>query len=468
MIPIILDIIFISIIPISISKIYQNINNEIQLSKISQIKSMDIKSYEEYVNYLKNRDFIISLFHVFWCGHCKQFKPIFDKASSYDILNKKWLFLKIDCSAYSYICNILNVQFYPTIKIYKGKKILYKDPPRELKPLLHFLYKISDNPLIPINSKNNFFEKYGEYSPLIEYNKNNNESEFMKCIHNLSNNEFLEDFYFGIYKSKNNKEKIIFDYNSINSSDIVYEWNGNCTMAFNFLFLNKYPLMTEINQNFLEEISNDFRTIIFVVTFMTNKIINNFVFTSLKNLSYKKRKYIFGFADYNSDIYISKFFNFNLNNNNEMKLIIYDFNKRVYYIHDKLFNFEKQNEKDKVTMIFTTHDMQDIEQTCNRLIIIDKGSIMYDGSLHEIRNKYGTSRELIAEFNEETRVQPINDVIIEDKEDRRVSFTFDNNVTDVNKLMHEILGKYSVRDITVKEPEIESIIQKMYTGEAFV
>ncbi|MBO4910070.1 MAG: ATP-binding cassette domain-containing protein [Lachnospiraceae bacterium] len=126
------------------------------------------------------------------------------------------------------------------------------------------------------------------------------------------------------------------------------------------------------------------------------------------------------------------------------------------------------NEKDKVTMIFTTHDMQDIEQTCNRLIIIDKGSIMYDGSLHEIRNKYGTSRELIAEFNEETRVQPINDVIIEDKEDRRVSFTFDNNVTDVNKLMHEILGKYSVRDITVKEPEIESIIQKMYTGEAFV
>lgn len=125
------------------------------------------------------------------------------------------------------------------------------------------------------------------------------------------------------------------------------------------------------------------------------------------------------------------------------------------------------NEKDKVTMIFTTHDMQDIEQTCNRLIIIDKGTIMYDGSLHEIRNKYGTSRELIAEFNEETKVQPINDVIIEDKEDRRVSFTFDNNVIDVNKLMHEILGKYSVRDITVKEPEIESIIQKMYTGEAF-
>lgn len=123
------------------------------------------------------------------------------------------------------------------------------------------------------------------------------------------------------------------------------------------------------------------------------------------------------------------------------------------------------NEQDKVTMIFTTHDMQDIEQTCKRIIIIDKGSLMYDGSLQEIRSKYGTSRRLIAEFNEDTAVAPIKNVIIEDLKDRKASFTFDNNVVDVNKLMHEVLEKYSVHDVTVAEPEIESIIQKMYKGE---
>lgn len=123
------------------------------------------------------------------------------------------------------------------------------------------------------------------------------------------------------------------------------------------------------------------------------------------------------------------------------------------------------NEQDKVTMIFTTHDMQDIEQTCKRIIIIDKGSLMYDGSLQEIRSKYGTTRRLIAEFNEETSVAPIKNVIIEDLKDRKASFTFDNNVVDVNKLMHEVLEKYSVHDVTVAEPEIESIIQKMYKGE---
>ena len=123
------------------------------------------------------------------------------------------------------------------------------------------------------------------------------------------------------------------------------------------------------------------------------------------------------------------------------------------------------NEKDEVTMLFTTHDMQDIEQTCKRIIIIDKGSIMYDGSLHDIRSKYGTARQLVAEFAEETIVSPIENVLIENMKDRRVSFTFDNNVVDVNDLMHRILGTYSVRDITVTEPEIESIIQKMYNGE---
>ena len=129
-------------------------------------------------------------------------------------------------------------------------------------------------------------------------------------------------------------------------------------------------------------------------------------------------------------------------------------------------NFIRElNEQDKVTMIFTTHDMQDIEQTCKRIIIIDKGSLMFDGSLQDIRGKYGTTRRLIAEFNEEVSVEPISKVAIENLGDRKMSFTFDNNVVDVNKLMHEILGKYSVHDITVAEPEIESIIQKMYNGE---
>jgi ABC-type multidrug transport system ATPase subunit len=52
------------------------------------------------------------------------------------------------------------------------------------------------------------------------------------------------------------------------------------------------------------------------------------------------------------------------------------------------------NEKDNITMIFTTHDMQDIEKVCDRLIIIDKGSKVYDGELSGIRERFGTTRQL--------------------------------------------------------------------------
>lgn len=123
------------------------------------------------------------------------------------------------------------------------------------------------------------------------------------------------------------------------------------------------------------------------------------------------------------------------------------------------------NHEDKVTMLFTTHDMQDIEKTCNRLIIIDKGSKMYDGSLQSIREKYGTERRLIVELNHEQELGTMEGVTIESLENCKKSLTFDNNQVNINDLMNLLLQKYSIRDLTVSEPEIESIIQKMYNGE---
>lgn len=123
------------------------------------------------------------------------------------------------------------------------------------------------------------------------------------------------------------------------------------------------------------------------------------------------------------------------------------------------------NTEDEVTMLFTTHDMQDIEKTCKRLIIIDKGAKMYDGSLREIREKYGTSRQLVVEFGEEVAVRPMDNVVVTDMEGRKKSFVFDNAKVNINELMNHLLNEYNIRDLTVTEPEIESIIQRMYNGE---
>jgi len=132
-------------------------------------------------------------------------------------------------------------------------------------------------------------------------------------------------------------------------------------------------------------------------------------------------------------------------------------------------NFIRElNVQDKVSMIFTTHDMQDIEKTCNRLIIIDKGNKVYDGELLGIREKYGTTRMLDVEFSANCEIAPIKDVEIiqlDELDGRKKRFVFENRNVKINELMNFLLNTYSVKDLNVAEPEIESLIRKIYNGE---
>ena len=129
-------------------------------------------------------------------------------------------------------------------------------------------------------------------------------------------------------------------------------------------------------------------------------------------------------------------------------------------------NFIRElNKEDKVSMIFTTHDLQDIEKTCDRLIIIDKGLKVYDGALMGIREKYGTTRQLDVEFVENTEIASIPKVEIKRLDERKVRFVFENHAVQIDELMNHLLANYGIRDINVSEPEIESLIRKIYNGE---
>ncbi len=129
-------------------------------------------------------------------------------------------------------------------------------------------------------------------------------------------------------------------------------------------------------------------------------------------------------------------------------------------------NFIRElNETEGITMIFTTHDMQDIEKTCKRLIIIDEGQKIYDGSLVGIREHFTTMRQIDVEFERFTRVEPITDVTMEQLDERKVRFRFENKKVEINDLMFRLLNQYQVADLQVSEPEIESIIRHIYQGD---
>ncbi|OPX45870.1 putative ABC transporter ATP-binding protein YbhF [Ruminiclostridium hungatei] len=133
---------------------------------------------------------------------------------------------------------------------------------------------------------------------------------------------------------------------------------------------------------------------------------------------------------------------------------------------EKIREFIKCVNKEKnITMLFTTHDMLDIEKTCKRMIIIDMGVIIYDGTADHIKNQYGKNRTLVVEFNQLYRdIELPSGVQLADQQGNKKWLRFNKEEVQVSGLITELTSKYGIHDLTIKEPEIESIIREIYEG----
>lgn len=135
---------------------------------------------------------------------------------------------------------------------------------------------------------------------------------------------------------------------------------------------------------------------------------------------------------------------------------------------DKIRKFIKTlNQTDNITMIFTTHDMQDIEKTCERLIIIDDGKKLYDGSLENVKKSYVSSRIIEAEFESLPIELNLKNVSISDVENNAMKkiISFDTSEVSVNSLMSELMNTHNIKDVSIREPEIDAIIRDIYEGK---
>jgi ABC-2 type transport system ATP-binding protein len=121
------------------------------------------------------------------------------------------------------------------------------------------------------------------------------------------------------------------------------------------------------------------------------------------------------------------------------------------------------NRQDGATVLLTTHDMSDVEQLCSRLLIIDRGTLLYDGTLDGIRDRLGTERMLILDLAEDhpgALDVPFAREVRADGPRRWLQF---NRVdTTAAELIAEVAARYRLRDLTIEEPDIESIVRRIY------
>lgn len=122
------------------------------------------------------------------------------------------------------------------------------------------------------------------------------------------------------------------------------------------------------------------------------------------------------------------------------------------------------NKEHQTTILLTSHDMQDIEQTCERIIIIDHGRKLYDGSVPQIKANYGRMRTVKVEFEQAPTQLEFAGVEVSRDSDKRFSFRFARDQIKVSQFIAELSGLHSIHDLTVQETPIEEIIREIYAN----
>ncbi|MCL6450656.1 MAG: ATP-binding cassette domain-containing protein [Acetobacteraceae bacterium] len=120
------------------------------------------------------------------------------------------------------------------------------------------------------------------------------------------------------------------------------------------------------------------------------------------------------------------------------------------------------NRERRATVILTTHDLRDVERLCRRVLVIDRGRIVYDGTIGRLRELYGPTRTLVVDLEEDVGDVELPGARLVRSEDRRRWFEFDRASQSASRLVASVLQRWPVRDVAIEEPDIESVVRAIY------
>jgi ABC-2 type transport system ATP-binding protein len=118
----------------------------------------------------------------------------------------------------------------------------------------------------------------------------------------------------------------------------------------------------------------------------------------------------------------------------------------------------------KVTILLTTHDMDDIEALCHRVLVLNDGTLYFDGRLDDLRNKVLPERRLVIDLLQKDNVIEVADARVVQQEGHRIWLSFNPFITPAPQLIARLTSKYEIADLFVENPPIEEIIATLYRG----
>lgn len=131
----------------------------------------------------------------------------------------------------------------------------------------------------------------------------------------------------------------------------------------------------------------------------------------------------------------------------------------------KIRQFLKEiNEKYNTTILLTTHDMTDIEALCERVIMLDEGKIIYDGSLQHLKQNWGEGKQIHFQFRDLVSKEELTSLVHvtwEQGEDR-YSWIAHVRANDMAHVIGKVVSSYELKDIHIREVSTEEIIRNIY------
>lgn len=117
------------------------------------------------------------------------------------------------------------------------------------------------------------------------------------------------------------------------------------------------------------------------------------------------------------------------------------------------------------TLLLTTHDMGDVEKLCDRILVLDHGHLILDGTLADLIQAAGARRELVIDLTD--RTSPLDnlvggELIVWEADGMRQHIAFDPGTITAAALLAQVQQRAEIADLTIKDPDIEDIVSRLY------
>src|SRR6266849_9928677 len=128
------------------------------------------------------------------------------------------------------------------------------------------------------------------------------------------------------------------------------------------------------------------------------------------------------------------------------------------------------NREFRTTVLLTTHDLDDIEELCRRIMIIDHGRLLYDGPLELLKQKLLRTKQVKFALKDRAQVAGVqafarDGLELESVDELTYRIRFDRTRVSTADLVRQILGAVEVRDLLIEDEPIEEVVKRIYAGE---